>query len=101
MKNSHSDHRNENDTKARDFIVGISYDSEEEDKGHFAIRRKVPLQELVDEIQGFMKSGHHFPQFPARANPTVQYAWDLSDKDGGDGDCYGEIINELDKIILQ
>ena len=85
--------------RSRDFIVGISYDSEEEDKGHFAIRRKVPLQELIGEIQGFMKNGHHHPTFPARANPTVQYAWDLNDKE--DGDYYGEIINELDKIILQ
>ena len=85
--------------RSRDFIVGISYDSEEEDKGHFDIRRKVTLQELIDEISGFMKNGHHFPQFSARANPTVQYAWDLSNKE--DGDCYGEIINELDKTILQ
>jgi hypothetical protein len=90
MKNSHS---------KRDFIVGISYDSEEEDKGHFAIRRKVTMEELISELSGFMKSGHHHPTFPSRANPTVQYAWDLSAKD--DGDCYGEIINELDKIILQ
>ena len=85
--------------RSRDFIVGISYDSDEEDKGHFAIRRKVPMHVLINEIKGFMKNGHHFPQFPARANPTVQYAWDLSVED--DGDCYGEIINELDKIILQ
>ena len=99
MKNFPSDHRNENNTKTRDFIVGISYDSEEEDKSHFAIRRRVTLNELIGEIKGFMKNGHHHPTFPKRANPTVQYAWDLSDKD--DGDCYGEIINELDKIILQ
>ena len=84
---------------SRDFIVGISYDSEEEDKGHFAIRRKVPMEELIDEISGFMKNGHHFPQFPKKANPTVQYAWDLSNDD--DGDCYHEIVEELDKLILQ
>ena len=101
MKNSHSNHRDENNTKARDFIVGISYDSEEEDKGHFAIRRKVPLNELISEIKGFMKNGHYHPSFPKRANPTVQYAWDLSADGDVDGDCYGEIINELDKIILQ
>ncbi len=34
--------------RSRDFIVGISYDSDEEDKGHFAIRRKVPMTELID-----------------------------------------------------
>ena len=99
MKNYRSNNRNHNNIKIRDFIVGISYDSVEEDKGHFAIRRKVPMEELIDEIKGFMKNGHYHPAFPSRANPTVQYAWDLSDKD--DGDCYGEIINELDKIILQ
>ena len=87
MKNSHSDHRNVNNKKARDFIVGISYDSEEEDKGHFAIRRCVSIQELITELKGYMKNGHYYPQFPAKANPTIQYAWDLSDKDGGD--CYG------------
>ena len=101
MKNSPSDQSNANNTKARDFIVGISYDSEEEDKGHFAIRRKVPLNELLTELKGFMKNGHYHPTFPSRANPTVQYAWDLSAKEYDDGDCYGEIINELDKIILQ
>lgn len=94
-----SNTRNHTNIKARDFIVGISYDSEEEDKGHFAIRRKVSINELIDEIKGFMQNGHHYPQFPAIANPTVQYAWDLSDND--DGDCYHEIIQELDKIILQ
>lgn len=83
----------------RDFIVGISYDSDEEDKGHFAIRRKVPMTELIDEIKGFMKNGHNHPTFPARANPTVQYAWDLSSV--ANGDCYSEIIEELDKTILQ
>ena len=87
--------------KKRDFLVGITYDSTEEDKGHFAIRRKVPMTELIDEIKGFMKNGHHFPQFPAIANPTVQYAWDLSANPYEDGDCYNEIIEELDKIILQ
>lgn len=88
MSHSHFD--------VRDFLIGIDYDSTEEGRGHFTIRRKVTMPELIEELQGFIKEGHHFPQFPARANPKVTYAWDLNDPE--DGDCYGEIINELDKI---
>jgi hypothetical protein len=80
----------------RDFLVGIDYDSIEEDKGHFVIYRKVTMPELIEELQGFIKEGHHFPQFPARANPTVTYAFDLNNQE--DADIYGEIVNELEKI---
>ena len=79
-----------------DFLVGIDYDSIEEDRGHFTIRRKVTMPELIDELQGFIKEGHNFPQFPARANPTVSYAYDLNNQE--DADIYGEIVNELYKI---
>jgi hypothetical protein len=74
----------------RDFLIGIDYDSIEEDKGHFTIHRKVTMSELVEELQGFIKEGHHFPQFPARANPTVCYAYDLNNQE--DADIYGEIV---------
>jgi len=80
----------------RDFVVDIDYDSIEENKGHFTIRRKVTMAELVEELQGFVTAGHNFPQFPPEANPSVIYAWDLSNLD--DGDCYGEVVNELNKI---
>jgi len=80
----------------RDFVVGMDYDSIEEDKGHFTIRRKVTMTELIEELHGFVTAGHTFPTFPASAKPTVTFAWDLADKE--DGDCYGEIINELNKI---
>ena len=80
----------------RDFLIGIDYDSIEEDKGHFTIRRKVTMPELIVELQGYIKDGHNFPQFPARANPTVTYAYDLNDQE--DADIYGEIVNEIDKI---
>lgn len=80
----------------RDFVVGIDYDSIEENKGHFTIRRKVTMAELVEELQGFVTTGHNFPQFPPEANPSIMYAWDLSDLD--DGDCYGEVVNELSNI---
>ena len=80
----------------RDFLIGIDYDSIEEDKGHFTIRRKVTLPDLIEELQGFIKDGHYYPQFPARANPTVLYAYDLNEQE--DADIYGELANELIKI---
>ena len=82
-------------TKVRDFVVGIDYDSTEEDKGHLTIRRTVTLTELVEEIKEIMLIGSHYPQFPPEANPTVTYAWDLNNPE--DGDCYHEIVNELEK----
>ena len=88
MSHSHSD--------VRDFLVGIDYDSLEDDRGHFTIRRKVTMTELIEELQGYIGEGHYFPQFPARANPTVLYAYDLNNQE--DADIHGELINELDKI---
>ena len=82
-------------TKVRDFVVGLDYDSIEEDKGHLTIRRTVTLSELIEEIKQIMLIGSRYPQFPAEANPTVTYAWDLDNPE--DGDCYHEVINELEK----
>ena len=82
-------------TRLRDFVVGIDYDSIEEDKGHLTLRRKVTLTELIEEIKEIMLIGSCYPQFPAEANPTVTYAWDLNNQE--DGDCYHEIMNELEK----
>jgi hypothetical protein len=79
----------------RDFVVGIDYDSTEEDKGHMTLRRKVPITELIEEIKEIMSKGSHYPQFPAEANPNITYAWDLNNKE--DGDCYHEIMRELEK----
>ena len=83
-------------SKVRDFVVGIDYDSIEEDRGHLTIQRQVTLNELVDEISEIMLIGSRYPQFPPEANPTVTYAWDLKDQE--DGDCYHEIITALDRI---
>ncbi len=82
-------------TNVRDFVVGLDYDSIEEDKGHLTIRRTVTITELVEEIKEIMLIGSRYPQFPAEANPTVTYAWDLDNPE--DGDCYHEVINELEK----
>ena len=83
-------------SRVRDFVVGIDYDDYAEDRGHLTLRRKVTLIELIEEIKEIMLIGSRYPQFPAEANPTVTYAWDLNNQE--DGDCYHEIINELDKI---
>ena len=83
----------------KDFVVGIDYDSIEEDKGHLTLRRKVTITELAIEINNIMLNGSHFPQFPMEANPTVTYAWDLSNRE--DGDCYHEVKIELEKIIRE
>jgi hypothetical protein len=80
----------------RDFVVGIDYDDIDEDRGHLTLRRKVSIAELLSEIREIMTLGCTFPQFPLEANPSISYAWDLNNSE--DGDCYGEIINELDKI---
>ncbi len=82
-------------SKVRDFVVGIDYDDIAEDRGHLTLRRKVSLNELVEEIKSIMLNGSTYPQFPAEANPSITYAWDLTNKD--DGDCYHELIRELEK----
>ncbi len=82
-------------TRVRDFVVGIDYDSIEEDKGHMTLRRRVSIIELMEEIKSIILNGSTYPQFPPEANPIVTYAWDLNDQE--DGDCYHEIIKELEK----
>ena len=82
-------------TKARDFVVGIDYDSIEEDKGHMTIRRKVSIEELIEEIKSIILDGSTFPQFPPEANPSITYAWDLTSHD--DGDIYHELMAKIEK----
>ena len=82
-------------SSVRDFVVGIDYESIEEDKGHLTLRRKVTLTKLIEEIKGIMLNGSNYPQFPPEANPSVTYAWDLNDHE--DGDCYHEIMAKLEK----
>lgn len=82
-------------SKIRDFLIGIEYDAIDDDHGSFCIRRKVTLPELINELVIYMTFGCTFPTFPARANPTVSYAWDFKDK----GDVYDEITNELEKSM--
>ena len=83
-------------TEVRDFVIGIDYESIEEDKGHLTLRRNVTISELVKEIKQIILNGSNYPQFPPEANPTVTYAWDMNNQE--DGDCYHEIMSALDRI---
>ena len=82
-------------TRIRDFVVGIDYEAIEEDKGHMTIRRKVSIDELIEELRTILLEGSHYPQFPAEANPSITYAWDLDNEE--DGDCYHELITKLEQ----
>jgi hypothetical protein len=86
-------------SKVRDFVIGIDYEAIEEDKGHMTLRRKVSIEELIQEIKTILLEGSHYPQFPPEANPSIAYAWDLNEQD--DGDCYHEIINKLEQDNLK
>jgi len=85
--------------RVRDFVIGIDYDSNREDKGHMTLRRKVPIEELIEKIISITQNGSNYPQFPPQANPSITYAWDLSNQD--DGDCYSEIINKLEQVTIK
>jgi len=91
MKNSHSE--------VRDYVIGIDYEAIEEDKGHMTLRRKVSIEELIQEIKTILLNGSTYPQFPPEANPTITYAWDLTSQE--DGDCYHEIITKLEQDNLK
>ena len=80
-----------------DYLVGIEYEALDDLHGHFTIRRKVPMTELIDELKGFMQNGHYYPQFPPEANPSVVYAYDLNEKE--DADILGILDNLLNKSI--
>jgi len=79
------------------YIVGINYDSPDEDKGHFDIQRKVTMKELAIEVADYLLNGKSsYPAFPPEANPEVWYVWDMDDPD--DGDVYHQLTHEINKI---
>lgn len=82
-------------SEIRDFVVGIDYEDIAEDRGHLTLRRKVCLNELVEEIKTILIKGSTYPQFPPAANPSVLYAWDMNNPE--DGDCFHEIMAEIDR----
>jgi hypothetical protein len=84
-------------THARRYIVGIQYKSNEEDKGCFDIQRTTTLTELAKEVQRYLLCGKtSYPAFLPEADPEVLFVWDMDDWE--DGDCYPDLIIEIDKI---
>ena len=79
------------------YVVGIEYDSPDEDKGFFDIHRTVSLKELAVEVADYLANGKSsYPAFPPEANPEVWYAWDMDDPE--DGDIYQDLLFEINKI---
>ena len=78
---------------SRDYVVGIDYDSIEENRGHLTLRMKVTMAELVNEIKTIIQKGSNYPQFPPEANPRVTYACYLTAS--REVDCYNEIILQI------
>jgi len=83
----------------RCFLVGIEYDSPFEDQGYFDLKRTVTLNELAQEVINIQRHGHSYPTFPASANPSVLFVWDLNDPD--DGDCYHVLVEAIKKLKIQ
>ena len=81
------------------YIVGINYESPDEDKGHFDIQRKVTIKELAIEVAEYLENGKSsFPAFPPEANPEVWYVWVLDATPEEDGDMYHELMAEIEKL---
>ncbi len=86
-------------TDVRTYIVGIQYESPDEDKGFFDIQRRVTLQELAEEVADYIKNGKtSFPPFPPDANAEVFYVWDMDDQE--DGDAYPDLMAEIQKLPM-
>ena len=63
--------------KKRQFVVGISYDSPDEDKGHYVMKRNTTSAELKSEVADILQNGCEHPQFPPTAHPVIRYAFYL------------------------
>jgi len=81
------------------FLVGIEYENPYDNQCYFDIQRTVTVTELAEEVLGFMENGHRYPTFPASANPTILFAWDLSDP--VNGDCYHELVEVIELLKKQ
>lgn len=78
--------------------MGIDYDNPydySEEHSHMTLRRKVSIEDLIQELTYILKKGSSYPQFPPEANPSITYAWDLTSQD--DGDIYHELMQQLEK----
>jgi hypothetical protein len=84
--------------KKRQYRVGIQYESSDEANGFFDIQRYVTITELAREVNDYLENGKSsYPTFPAEAHPEILYVWDMDDLE--DGDCYHELMQELEKDI--
>ncbi|MEE9189747.1 MAG: hypothetical protein V3U16_03150 [Candidatus Neomarinimicrobiota bacterium] len=83
-------------TIVRRYIVGIQYNSRDEDKGYFDVQRYTTITELAKEIHGYLVYGKtSYPAFAPDAEPEVLYVWNMDDWE--DGDCYPDLMNEIQK----
>ena len=81
------------------YIVGINYESPDEDKGHFDIRRKVTIEELAIEVADYLENGKSsYPAFPPEANPEIWYVWNMDDPE--DGDAYPDLMAQIQKLSM-
>ena len=83
--------------EVRRYIVGIQYTTREEDRGYFDIERTVTLSALALEVHIYLMNGKSsYPAYSSEARAELIYAWDLDAVE--DGDCYPELMDELNKI---
>ena len=81
------------------YYVGINYESPDEDKGHFDIRRKVTIEELAIEVADYLENGKSsYPAFPPEANPEIWYVWNMDDPE--DGDAYPDLMAQIQKLSM-
>ncbi len=82
----------------RQYRVGIQYESSDEANGFFDIQRYVTITELAREVNDYLENGKSsYPAFSAESNPEILYVWDMDALE--DGDCYHELMQELEKDI--
>ena len=82
----------------RQYRVGIQYESSDEANGFFDIQRYVTITELAREVNDYLENGKSsYPAFSAEAHLEILYVWDMDDLE--DGDCYHELMQELEKDI--
>lgn len=92
--------RQSSNVDIRTFFVGIEYDSFDEDKGFFDIRRTVTLKELAWEVGDYLINGKRsYPAFPARSNPSVLFALDMEDPENGD--IYNELMAAIKSLSIK
>ena len=79
------------------YLVGIQYNSDDENKGYFDIQRFATMVDLAQEVNGYLRNGKSsYPTFSADSRPEILFVWNMDDP--WDGDYYPELMNELESI---